>query len=397
MIGLSEVLDSRRDAAAHRAQSIAAQLRDAGSGSVAVHVELEAALDDLERYERLAQSLRAAASSTDVYTSGRASFLGDLINFRTDDAASARLSQLNAQHGLVDQRDIGLGSITNGLPQSMLTALAEGARPGRPFLDAIGPRELPAVGSTLVPLRVSTTVTAGASLEGAAVTDTNPTVASSTPIGVVMVSARTRCSRTLFQRGGQQALELGVIGELVAAVEAEADRLAIVGTGTAPQPLGVLATAGISTTAVATAANWQELLTKIGAGATASSAASRLPAELVVMHSRRAAWIGSRADGLLDPGFAAGRVLGGLLRVIIDDNVPTNLGAGTNEDRIVILRRADVAFYESPMQIAVLDQTAPTAPGQVDICAFRFIAVDTSRRPAALSVLTGAALSNLAT
>ena len=48
MIGLTEILDSRRDAAAHRAQSVAAQLRDAGGGSVAVHVELEAALDDLE-------------------------------------------------------------------------------------------------------------------------------------------------------------------------------------------------------------------------------------------------------------------------------------------------------------------------------------------------------------
>jgi len=198
-------------------------------------------------------------------------------------------------------------------------------------------------------------------------------------------------------RGGQQALELGVISELVNAVEAEADRLAIAGTGTGPQPTGVLSTIGTSLTSVSSASTWQDLLTKIAAGAIASSAASRLPAQLAVVHSRRLAWAASRADGMTDASLAQGRMLGSLLDIVIDDNVPSNLGVGTNEDRIMILRRADVAYYEGQVAIAILDQVPATSPNQVDICAYKFIAVDTTRRPAALSVLAGPALANLAT
>lgn len=395
MIGLADVLDDRVAAAATRAQSIAAELRAPGAGSVAVHVRLDEALDDLDRYSRLSAQLRATATMTDAYGSGRASLVGDLIDARTNPEASNRLVQLRAQHHL-ESRDIGLGVFSSGMPPSLLAAIAPGARAGRPFLEAIGSRPLPPIGSTLTPLRVSTVVVAGATLEGTGPTDVNPTVASGTAIPVVLVSARTRCSRTLFQRGGTAALELGVLAELVAAVENECDRLALVGTGTAPQPFGLLNTAGISSTAIATATTGQDLLTKVAAAATASSAVSRQAAELVVMHSRRSAWYGSRSDGMLDPSFAAGRMLGSLLDVVIDDNVPSNLGVGTNEDRVIVLRRAGVAYYESALEVGVLEQTAPTSPGQVDVVVFRFMSVDTTRRAGAIGVLTGAGLAAVA-
>jgi hypothetical protein len=44
------------------------------------------------------------------------------------------------------------------------------------------------------------------------------------------------------------------------------------------------------------------------------------------------------------------------LPVVLDPSIPTNLGGGTNEDRIFVLRPDDLLFYESSIRSRVLPE-----------------------------------------
>ena len=92
-----------------------------------------------------------------------------------------------------------------------------------------------------------------------------------------------------------------------------------------------------------------------------------MPASAIVMHPRRWGWFtaaldtqnrplvninggafnsmgGDSADAAFGVGGPVGTLMG--LPVYIDPTVPTNLGAGTNEDRIIISRFVDNKLFE---------------------------------------------------
>jgi HK97 family phage major capsid protein len=124
----------------------------------------------------------------------------------------------------------------------------------------------------------------------------------------------------------------------------------------------------------------------------------------VVLHPRRAAWMGSHRDqnsNLLQQGqlpMAAGTqddaqangVAG--LTVVIDPNIATNQGSGTNEDDVFVLDFAECLLAESPLRTRVLQEVL-SGTLQVRIQAFGYSAFAGGRRPKVLARISGAGLA----
>jgi len=81
------------------------------------------------------------------------------------------------------------------------------------------------------------------------------------------------------------------------------------------------------------------------------------------------------------------------LPVVTDANVVTNAGAGTNEDEIYIVRRADMLLFEdagSPAMVR-MDQTAGLNL-TVTMVAYQYACFVAGRYPASISVISGTGL-----
>jgi hypothetical protein len=81
------------------------------------------------------------------------------------------------------------------------------------------------------------------------------------------------------------------------------------------------------------------------------------------------------------------------LPVFTDANIPTNLGAGTNEDRIIVMASPVVHLWEragDPVTLS-FEQQAGTSL-QVQLIVFGYVAFTAGRYPAASGVVSGAGL-----
>ena len=135
-----------------------------------------------------------------------------------------------------------------------------------------------------------------------------------------------------------------------------------------------------------------------------------LPPQAIVMHPRRWAWFLSSLDSSNRPlvvptaqgpynafaGFGDVRaegVVGTLqgLPVYVDPNVPTNTGAGTNQDTIIVARFDDLYLYESDVRTRVLFETdADTLSVRLQV--WEYAAFIGNRLPKAIGLVTGTGL-----
>jgi hypothetical protein len=76
------------------------------------------------------------------------------------------------------------------------------------------------------------------------------------------------------------------------------------------------------------------------------------------------------------------------LPAYIDGNLPTNLGAGTNESRIIVARWMDLYLWEGAMQTRVLSEVLSSTM-QVRFQLYCYSAYMAGRRPEAISVVSG--------
>ena len=178
--------------------------------------------------------------------------------------------------------------------------------------------------------------------------------------------------------------------------------------GTGGTVLGVINTPNIGTVPVTTYSQ-----TAVGpvysaiANAIQTVHTSRfLPPEVIVMHPRRWGWFLSLLDGQQRPLFlpsangpmnarrrsadvdsqqVVGQVHG--LPVVTDPNVPTTLGAGT-EDAIFVLRASDLVLYEGGIRSRVLPETrANTLTVLLQI--YSYLAFTAARYPQSVVEITG--------
>jgi HK97 family phage major capsid protein len=84
-----------------------------------------------------------------------------------------------------------------------------------------------------------------------------------------------------------------------------------------------------------------------------------------------------------------GRVLN--FPLLADGNIPANLGAGTNEDRITTMRTSDLYLWEGSMRTRVLQEVLSNTL-QVRLQVYNYAAFMPDRRPETISVISGTGL-----
>ena len=201
-----------------------------------------------------------------------------------------------------------------------------------------------------------------------------------------------------------------VFRDLAADYATKLDLQVISGSNGSGQVKGVRG-AGIQTiTATSGSDNVSILYAKI-ADATQRVHTSRfLPPEVIVMHPRRWAYFLAAVDGDKRPlvvpqgpsrnaiatlgAVASEQVVGMMhgLPVVTDPNMPTLLGAGTNEDVIHVLRASDLLLFESSVRTRALQETR-AATLTVLLQVYGYLAFTAERFPDSIVEIGGTALT----
>jgi HK97 family phage major capsid protein len=230
------------------------------------------------------------------------------------------------------------------------------------------------------------TVTGGATVavqatQNTAVSDT-AMVTSSVTSGITTIAGRQIVSMQLLQQSGIP-FDRVVLGDLARAYATQIDVQVISGSGASGQLRGLLNGAGVGATTftsatpkVTSATAADSFYNKIIAAVASVNTNLFLPPTAVIMHPNRWAWVLEALDSQVRPLVVpngpqfngvgnsegpdvaqgpAGSLSG--LPVFIDPNIPVNLGAGTNEDRVFVLRQDQCWLYESELQSSSFDAT----------------------------------------
>ncbi|MGH2635750.1 MAG: phage major capsid protein [Actinomycetota bacterium] len=299
-----------------------------------------------------------------------ASFLRDVWRGdHGDPGARERLGrhQQEMADAYPEYRDAGTGAFAGlVVPQYLVDLVAPLARAGRPLANIANLHPLPPEGMTVNISRITTGATAGAQAsENAQVSeqDMDDTLLA---VNVRTIAGQQDVSRQAVDRGA--GVDSIALADLARAYHTELDRQIINSDGTSGTHLGIRSTAGIVavtyTDATPTAA---ELYPKLFDLVQQIQAGSFQGVSHLVMHPRRwwklAAEVGTSFPFLQlagAPQGAAGAILGtgsyeqgpaGVLAtvgVILDGNIPVNLGGGTNEDVILGVTAEELHLWEDP-------------------------------------------------
>jgi HK97 family phage major capsid protein len=164
-----------------------------------------------------------------------------------------------------------------------------------------------------------------------------------------------------------------VFRDLVAAHATQTDLQVIGGTGANGQLLGILSTPNISSVTLSSV-DVKGVYAAIANAIQLVHTTRFQPPEVICMHPRRWGWLLAQLDQQSRPLFVpeasafnpvgvlenvdSQQVLGrshGLV-VVTDPNLPTNLGAGTNEDCILVMRASDLVLFEGGLRARVLPE-----------------------------------------
>ena len=357
-----------------------------------------------------AADIRVGAEARTYHRGGEHNFLADALAARKGDLAAADRIERNRVEMEMEHRSTSgaFGSLVT--PQYMLDLFAPVLRGGRPFLSAVNNVPLPEIGMTItIPRGVTGTTVAAQTTENTAVSVGTETF-SDLVIPVRTFSGQAILSKQSVQRG-QGTLDI-VLQDLFADYALKTNASAINGDGTAGGHWGILNTTSVQTASWAstTAAS---LISSIHNAIGKINSARYAPADLIVMHPRRWAWLCAQSDTagrplvqIDGPGFNAqgngvasgygqvGSIAG--IRVITDASVPVNLGASTDEDRIIVTRAQDVYHMEAanaPVGLELEEVLADQL--SVRLVAFGYSAFTAGRTPVSTCVVTGTGFKNV--
>ena len=374
-----------------------------------------------------ARSVEVKAVSPYAAEQRTVSWFKDRATLTNPDASNAEVDEARERLGAhyesaMDEgaarqvRAYSVGTASEGgylaAPQYLQDAFADYLTAGRPTADLVGKMALPAQGATFyLPTQTGASAVA-VHTENGAVTETSATFGQ-VQIDAARVAGLATLPNWLVDRSFPGADQV-VLADLSKQYAAKIDDIVLNSSTTNRK--GLLQEAGLggatATAATPTVATyWPALLNAIN---DVASGVFSYP-DAIVMHPRRWAYlaslldssnrplIGSLApqnaaasfDGVNVPGsgmgpMAAGNILG--IPVYLDANIPVNLGAGTNEDRIIVMKRSEPILMESAPKFAVSldnqfgkDQLVARVTGDV--------AFTCARRKAAVSIISGTALA----
>ena len=347
------------------------------------------------------------------------SFLRDVASAQlgNDFAASQRLSahmneekiERSAYLGGIEMRDVATSAFAGlVVPQYLVDLAAPAIKNKRPFLDVCNKHTLPAMGMTLNLSRITTqtTVTVQATENaGASETDIDDTLLT---VNVRTYSGQQDMSRQAVERG--TGTEDIMIADLIGSYHASLDSGCLNDDGTSGTHLGVRNVSGNSavtyTDADPTAA---ELHPKLAGLIADMSSGTDEGLTHFVFHPRRWWWLASQLGTsfpLLTVGGAGiqqAGTLGGTgyeasgrgylgAGIVLDRNIPTNVGAGT-EDVIVGINSMECHLWEDP-NAPLLIRAEQTGAGNLSIkyVVYGYSAFTAGRYPKATGDITGTGL-----
>lgn len=349
---------------------------------------------------------RVTAEPATYRAGGEYSFFRDFFTAARQPDAAVRLGRHEAE-----TRASNAGNFTGlVVPQYLVDEFAPLARAGKPLANSLQARPLPAEGMTLNIGRMTTgTITGIQASENATLSnqDADDTLLSAP---VATVGGYADISRQAVERGANADQE--ITADLMEDYAVRLDTQLINGSGSSGQVLGVLGVSGINSVTYTDASPtvselWPKLMQAVGL----VNNTRYLPATVVYMTPLRWAWMLAALDTANRPlintdaptnviglgkaneyGQVVGTIAGGI-PVITDANIPANLGAGTNEDRIIVARASDWRFWqesENPRLVTVDQVGAHTLT--LRYVAYGYVAFTAGKYPAATAVVSGTGL-----
>ena len=342
---------------------------------------------------------------------GEHSFFTDMYKSQVllDPSAQGRIQRHQSEME-IENRDVGTGAFAGlVVPQYLTDMAADLARAGRPTANICTRLPLPADGLTINVSRVTTGTSAAAQAsENSAVSETDIDDTLLT-VNVRTYAGQSDLSRQAIERG--TGVESLVMQDLALAYSTSLNGDVINGAGTSGTHLGILNTTGIGDVdkddaSPTGAETWQQIIKAIST----VNENRFLPADIIVMHPRRWAYLAGSLDSnnrpLVNPagnfptdpvavGNAAGYggVVGNIagVPVVTDAGIPTNLGAGTDEDRVVVARRSDLLLWESGTGAPAVARFDSVGSGSltIKIVAFGYSAFTAGRYPTGVAVCQG--------
>lgn len=354
--------------------------------------------------------------SKESSNANRSSYLQDVcrlgMNMDYTGAARERLMRhaqdVESQPEYREMRDLSRTDGQGGYavpPLWMMGEYLELARPGRPLANAVTNQPLPpGTDSINIPKLLTGTATGVQTADNTNVVEQD---LSDTSVNapVRTIAGQQDLAVQLLDQSPIQ-FDTVVFRDLIADYASQVDGQVIAGSGAAGQVLGILTTAGIVTVAAAgvTIAN---VYSAMADAIQRVHTQRHMPPQLIVMHPRRWGFFQSLLDTTNRPLFlgagnnpmnAAGivsavaseQVVGNMhgLPVITDPNLPITLGAGTNQDPILILRASDHILWESGIRTRAYPETLA---GQltVRLQVFGYLAFTAARFAASSAQVTG--------
>jgi HK97 family phage major capsid protein len=199
-----------------------------------------------------------------------------------------------------------------------------------------------------------------------------------------------------------------VFADLLADYNQRLDTQCISGSGASGQLLGVLNVSGINAITYTDATpTLPELYPPLMQALSQSAKNRKMMPTAVFLTPSRWFWAASQLDSQNRPFIlpeqnapfnplalqTGGDVEGPVGRVLnfpllADGNIPANLGAGTNEDRIIVSRTSDMYLWEGSMRTRVLQEVL-SGTLQVRFQLYNYAAFMPHRRPEQISVISG--------
>jgi HK97 family phage major capsid protein len=278
---------------------------------------------------------------------------------------------------------------------------------GRPFANAVRNFDLPSGTDSVNLPKVSTgTATGVQTSDGASVTSTDLTDTFVTAPVRTIAGQQDVAMQLLDQ--SPTSFDQVVFTDLIADYNVQVDTQCISGSGSAGQVTGVLNASSINTVTYTDASvTLPEMWPSFAQAASLVAKNRKLPALATFMIPSIWYWITGQLDTSnrpfvqIEPGSGfnilalqtgvasegpVGRIMG--LPVLMDGNIPTNLGAGTNESRLITARTSDIYLWEGSLRTRVLTEVL-SGTLQVRFQVYNYVAFMPDRLPKAIAVVSG--------
>lgn len=344
-----------------------------------------------------------------TYRSGGSnSYFRDLwLSSKTGDReALRRLERNDREQRALNTTDGTIGEFVP--PKWMVDQYVALARPGRITANQVPTAPLPGGTDSLNIPKVSTgTATAQQTTQNSGIQQTDMTSTSVSSPVITLAGGQT-LSLQLIEQSPLNVDDM-VLSDLAAAYAVNLNTEVLNGSGAAGHITGIFTLSGTNavTCGTATAA---AVYAAVAAAISQVHGNRFLPPDAIVMHPRRWNWLLAQSDSagrplvvpnaqapmnsLADQGPIAsqgyvGTMLG--LPVYVDALIRTNVGAGTNQDSIIVARFADLRLYEGSVKAEAFPQTYANQLS-VLVRLYNYATFQPARYPKSISIIDGVGL-----